>query len=119
MLVKITRRFVDNGGQLFGPGEWDLRPNIADRLIHEGRATRVVDLKPQAKTTPEIPETSLQQMTEPDIPVDFPSRATLIVNGITTLEQLKSEGIKEQIEKIPGISTLTITKIGLAITSLD
>jgi hypothetical protein len=151
MRIKITheRRF-DEGGRLFGPGEWNVSNKIAASIIRRGYGVSLEGNQPTeqpVKTTspagpaedtssvttepvvegtppPKEPEHPTQPMspieaaTHSDIPADFPERDKLIAAGITTVAQLKEEGVKDRIDAIAGIGPATITKIGLAITEL-
>lgn len=148
MYVKIDTRFIDEGGgQLFGPGVWEVSDKDGVRLIANGRAVKCEAPVEEAEATEPVPQDTkpatavtepiavitkpvvqpapvpvakspIQLAAESDIPGDFPERAKLIANGITTVAQLKEAGVKERIDAIKGIGPEKITEIGLAITEL-
>lgn len=131
--IKITGRFTDEqGGKLYGPGEWQVEPHVAHRLVENGKA-KYVDGKtapapakaatePSAPTTnPRIPETEDEGKAEaPDTPLpdDFPSRDILVEAGYGTVESLKDPDVKDKLAEVKGLGPASITKIGLAISDL-
>lgn len=126
MQVRITstRRFTGDNNQLFGPGVWTVPDNIGQSLIASGRATLIpesgMETESKGLVPPLAPKVPLTKPTAPqsDIPVDFPERDVLIANGITTVEQLKAEGIKVKVEAITGFTPEAVTQVGLAIIAL-
>jgi hypothetical protein len=136
--IKITsKHFTDERtNRLFSPGEWDVDAATAARLIKNGKA---VSLEKAAKSStpappappktttkpapvnPRIPVKAPEDGTEPQVtalPEDFPSREVLAENGFATVESLKAEDIKTQLEKIDGLGAAEITRIGLAISQI-
>lgn len=131
--IKIRSRFTDElGGQLYGPGEWDVAPVVAHRLVANGRATLVPGPgeKPQVKTAPlsglqgGTPATNprIPPVKEPEaptattLPENFPSRKVLAEAGFDTFESLQGPDIKEELGKVQGLTPAAITKIGLAVS---
>lgn len=134
IIITTPGRFTDEGGQLFGPGEWDVDPAVSMRLIAQGKAKlpagaktpAPAPAKEPAKTkeppkNPRIPETNTEGNGEPQetpLPEGFPSQATLAVAGFTTVESLRVDGIKEKLAEVEGLTAADITKIGLAISKV-
>lgn len=131
--IKIKTRFVDEqGGQLFGPGIWDVPPAVSMRLVAQGKATVVgapaIKAPAPAKTTtgkppatnPRIPPVTETEgvVTETPLPEGFPCQATLAVAGLDTVEKLKAPDIKERLAEVEGLTPADITKIGLAISKV-
>lgn len=131
--IKITGRFTDEqGGRLYAPGEWDVYPDVAARLVEQGKAkfvnTAEAPALDKAKaanelpvTNPRIPETKDEGTgeTEPTpLPENFPSRDILIEAGFGTVESLKDPDVKEKLAAVKGLGPASITKIGLAISAI-
>jgi hypothetical protein len=132
--IRIKTRFTDEqGGQLFGPGEWDVDPAVSMRLIAAGRATLVNPPKgeaaaPQTKKEPTKPQTNPRippanteeggEAKETPLPEGFPNQATLAVAGFTTVESLQVPDVREKLAAVEGLTPADITKIGLAISKI-
>jgi hypothetical protein len=128
--IKIKTRFTDEqGGQLFGPGEWEVDPEVSMRLIAQGRATLVGGAAKAAQTkeplkppppNPRIPpvETEEGDTTETPLPDDFPSKEVLAGAGFATVESLRVPDVKEKLGAVDGLGAADITKIGLAISKI-
>lgn len=129
IIITEQRRFTDEGGQLFGPGEWSVDPAVSMRLIAGGRArlagapaAKAPAKAPPAPTAnnPRIPPPQEPEgEAEPTpLPEDFPSRETLVAAGLDSVEALKAPEIKETLAGIEGLTPAEITKIGLAISKV-
>jgi len=139
--VNIIKRFTDTGNRLYGPGPIELNNLVANRLVAEGRATEL-EIKSDEKQTKEpikkeaVVETKVEDTSneeaaaeetedageeEPvadDIPESFPERAKLIAGGITTVAQLKEQGVATKLAAI-GLTQIGINRVALAITELE
>lgn len=129
IIITEQRRFTDEGGQLFGPGEWNVDPAVSIRLIANGRAklanppaTKAQAPKdpPKPPSNPRIPpvKESEGEVGATPLPEGFPSQATLAVAGYSTVESLKVPDIKEKLQAVEGLTGAEITKIGLAISKV-
>lgn len=129
--IKITKRFTDEqGGRLYAPGEWDVHPAVAHRLIAQGKAARIggatvpaapakTNAEKAPATNPRIPEKKVEEpVTDTPLPEDFPNRGALIVAGFGTVEKLKAPGVKEALGEVKELTPADITKIGLAISKI-
>lgn len=121
-----THHFTDEGGQLFGPGEWSVDPAVSIRLVEQGKAALVggpggkaPNTKPNTKTS-EPPKEPVPKggVTETPLPEGFPCQATLAEAGFTTVESLQVPDVKEKLATVEGLTAADVTKIGLAISKI-
>jgi len=137
MNIRIPQRFIEErGGQLWGAGDFDLAPEVAQRLIEQGKAHSLETPPKEAMVTQgqdsekpsdddrraEILKLGLEegsQATEvSDIPPTFPSRDRLIAAGLNLVAELKQLD-RESLKKLdPTLTTAQLTKIGLEIEKL-
>lgn len=124
--IITARPFISEGGRQYAKGEWEVSAALAKQFIEEERAVLVEETVKEVVTesksvTPALPEKSEEAKAaaeESDIPENFPARDRLIAHGISSIEELKSAGIKERIDEIEGIGPKTMEAIGLAIIEL-
>lgn len=129
--VRISSRFT-HLRRLYSPGVWPVDEKTASDLVAQGLAKYANAPKAQASEkggksedgaplkNPRIPETEDkgEEVVPTPLPEDFPSRKALAKAGFETVESLKSETVKEDLEKIKGLTPADITKIGLAISKI-
>lgn len=129
--VRISSRFT-HLRRLYSPGVWPVDEKTAAELVAQGRAKYANAPKAQApakggKTedgappkNPRISETGEKgdEVIPTPLPEDFPSREALAKAGFETVESLKTETVKEDLEKVEGLTPADITKIGLAISKI-
>lgn len=128
--IKIKARFTDEqGGRLYGPGEWDVDPAVSMRLIASGKATLVgaKAATPATKPTgdkappanPRIPPAPpTEEVVDTQLPDDFPLKEALVAAGFDTVEKLKAPDVKDALGEVKELTPADITKIGLAISKI-